>query len=69
MLPVGRVLTGFAWERPPSGMYIWRYAFPTYDRRDSITLTLGDRLPHPYDFVDVASGLETELAAEFVRRI
>jgi hypothetical protein len=50
-------------------MYVWKYVFPMYDRRESITLTLGDRLPHPYDFMELMSGREIELAAEFVKRV
>ena len=67
--PVSHIIWGFLAERPPSGAYFWRYAFPLYDRSERLHLGFGDRLPHPDDFMEVRRGGEKATAAEFIRRI
>jgi hypothetical protein len=44
--PFEHVLAGFAWEKPPSGLYIWKFAFPIFDEADDLHLGYGERLPH-----------------------
>ena len=67
--PVDHILCGFVCERPPSGAYIWKYAFPLYDRCKRLHLGFGDRLPLPDCFMEAKRGREKEVAAEFIRRI
>lgn len=68
--PVDHIIAGFLCERPPSGAYIWKFAFPLYDRVvDHISLGFGERLPHPEDFIDTSADQELALASEFVLRI
>jgi hypothetical protein len=67
--PVDHVLCGFAIERPPSGVYVWKFALPLYDRYVGMHLNYSDRLPYPDDYIDVRRCGNDSLAQEFVRRI
>lgn len=67
--PVGHIMSGFLCERPPSGAYIWKYAFPLYDRFPFLHLGYGMRLPGTDGFMVVNKGHESALSEEFLRRI
>jgi hypothetical protein len=77
--PVHHVLAGFAWERPPSGVRLWKYAFPLYEGGE-LHLGYADRLPQFDDCTTPLPGQqqrlvpplpeqERRMAEEFVRRI
>ena len=67
--PVDHILCGFVAERPPSGAYFWKYAFPLYDRFKFLHLTFGNRLPPPDGYMTAGLANVKAVAAEFVRRI
>ena len=67
--PVEHILCGFVCEKPPSGAYFWKYAFPLYDRFKFLHLGFGNRLPLTDGFMEARRGNEKAIAAEFVRRI
>ena len=68
-VPFDHVLAGFAWEAPPSGLYIWRYAFPLFEVTDFMHLGYGERLPVPNDYIGMGNSSERALAAEFINQI
>jgi hypothetical protein len=43
--PVRDVICGFLQDRPPSGLGVWNFAVPAYDRVDLLHMTFGERLP------------------------
>lgn len=68
-LPVVHVLAGFAWDKPPRGLRVWKYALPLYEGA-GFHFGYGDLLPKGDDIIAVAESLSRiELAEEFVRRI
>ena len=67
--PISHVACGFAYERPPSGTYIWKFVFPLYYRGNKLGLTFSDRLPPPQGYISGSRWNDTELATEFIRRI
>jgi hypothetical protein len=67
--PVDHVMCGFAFQTPPLGMFICKYAVALYDHVDEPTLSLGQPLSRPDDLLEVEPGNEREMAAEFLRRI
>jgi hypothetical protein len=68
MMPVDLILCGFAWDRSSGGAYIWRYAFPLFDRARPVSLLFGQRLPYPEDFLSIVKGHEHAAASEFIAR-
>jgi len=65
--PFGHILCGFLCDRPPSGPYICKYAFPLYDRFRFMHLGFGGRLPGADGHMNRSRPKEE--AANFVRRI
>lgn len=68
MMPVDLIVTGFTWDKSSGGIYLWRYACPLFDR-SSISLTFGQRLDHPDDYLAVTKGGERAAAIEFMTRV
>lgn len=68
-IPILHIACGFSYERPPSGTYIWRFVFPLYYRTDKLGLMFSDRLPRPHGHIPGSRWNDSELAAEFVRRV
>jgi len=67
--PTEHVLVGFAWDRPPGMIYLWKYAFPLYDTAGFLHFSYGDRLPKPEDWMPARWENAQEMAEEYVRRI
>ena len=68
MMPVDLIVTGFTWHKSSGGIYLWRYACPLFDE-SSISLTFGQRLDHPDDYLAVTKGGERAAAIEFITRV
>lgn len=67
--PVDHVLCGFLCENAPSGLYIWKYAFPLFDRAGFLHLSYGQRLPMPDGFLSRSKKGPRLLASEICNRI
>lgn len=66
--PFEHVLAGFAWEKPPSGLYIWKFTFPIFDEANDLHLSYSERLPTGKIYV-TGMGQEGAIAEEFVGRV
>ena len=38
------VISGYALDSPPGGVYVWRFILPAYDRIDFLHMSLGERI-------------------------
>lgn len=68
-LPVGHILTGFLCERGSGACYVWKYAFPLYDRFHHLHLLYGNRLPLGEGIIDAHVSETQRIASEFMKRI
>jgi hypothetical protein len=49
------VISGYALDAPPGGVYVARFILPAYDRIDFLHMSLGGRIGH-FSHEDIASG-------------
>lgn len=54
------VISGYALDAPPGGLYVWRFALPAFDRIEFLHLSLGTRIAE-FPSGDEAQGSTDEL--------
>lgn len=67
--PLEHILSGFCCEVTPRGAYIWKFAYPLFDKFDCISLLYSQRLEYPEGYIDFEKVDKKELADEFLSRI
>ena len=66
---VEHLLSGFVCENGSGGFYVWKYAYPLFDRFQRLHLNFGERLKYPDGFIDLNHVAKKDVAIEFSRRI
>lgn len=63
------ILSGFVCENASGGLYVWKYAYPLFDKLNYLHLNYGERLKHPDGFIDYSKISKADAASEFTKRI